>query len=59
MGEGKGFLLISQEINSSSRLWYSSVGLVIYLFILKTLWVQVGGETLAISVTVTLLRVFL
>lgn len=53
MGEGKGISAYLTGNQLSSRLWYSSVGLVIYLFILKTLWVQVGGGNLAISVTVT------
>ena len=51
MGEGKGISAYFTGNQLTSRLWCSSVGLVIYLFILKTLWLQVGGGNLTISGT--------
>lgn len=53
MGEGKGISAYVTGNQLTLRLWCSSVGLVIYLFILKTLWLQVGGGNLTISLTVT------
>lgn len=51
MGEGKGIYAYFIGNRLTLGLRCSSVGLVIYLFILKTFWVQMGDGNMRISLT--------